>query len=140
MPPQPIEYQVTKKDIPPASILALYRALNWSSAKKPDQLVRALQNSDTLITAWDGQRLIGLGNAISDGHLVVYYPHTAVHPDYQRQGIGAEIIRMLRAKYDGFHQQVLVADADAVAFYEKCGFARAGNTQPMWIFDGDEHG
>ena len=69
------------------AIRELYASNDWSAAKKPTALHNDLLNSHSLWTAWDGDRLIGLGNAISDGHLVVYYPHLLVHPDYQRRGI-----------------------------------------------------
>ena len=71
-----------------AEVLALYQANQWSSADKPQQLLAALRNSHSLVTARRDGRLLGLGNAISDGHLVVYYPHMLVHPDVQGQGIG----------------------------------------------------
>jgi hypothetical protein len=35
--------------------------------------------------------------------------------------------------------QMLVADGESIGFYEKCGFTRAGQTQPMWIYDGEDH-
>ena len=43
------------------------------------------------------------------------------------------------ANYEGFHQHVLIADGRAIDFYTKCGFTRAGRTEPMWIYDGDDH-
>ena len=82
---------------------------------------------------------MGLGNAISDGHLVVYYPHMLVHPDYQRQGIGKKMMLAMQTRYSGFHQQMLTADGGAVDFYRALGFERAGKTQPMWIYAGSEH-
>jgi len=63
------------------SVLALYRANGWSSAEKPQLLRQALLASHSLVTAWAGRKLVGLGNAISDGHLVVYYPHLLVLPE-----------------------------------------------------------
>ncbi len=84
-------------------------------------------------------RMVGLGNAISDGHLVVYYPHLLVHPDFTRQGVGSGIMDRLSDRFAGFHQHVLIADADAVTFYERNGFVRAGRTVPMWVYDGDDH-
>lgn len=119
--------------------MALYDALKWSSADKPDQLLKALENSHTVVTAWDGERLVGLGNAISDGFLVVYYPHLLVHPDYQGQGIGTEILRQMQARYSGFHQQAVLADGRAVRFYKKLGFTRAGSCQALWIYQGHDH-
>jgi GNAT superfamily N-acetyltransferase len=133
-----ITYRETR-ELPRNQVIALYEALHWSSARKGDTLLRALANSHTLISAWDGERLVGLGNAISDGHLVVYYPHLLVHPDYQGRGIGRAIVRRMQERYGGFHQQSLIADGGAVEFYRKCGFVRAGRTEPMWIYAGDEH-
>ena len=119
--------------------LALYQANQWSSADKPQQLLAALRNSHSLVTARRDGRLLGLGNAISDGHLVVYYPHMLVHPEVQGQGIGRLLMNALQARYAGFHQQMLTADGRAIAFYEGLGFSRAGHTQSMWIYAGSEH-
>ena len=120
-------------------IVSLYQANKWSSADKPSELYNALLNSHSLITAWDRNRLVGLGNAISDGYLVVYYPHLLVHPDYQGKGIGKMIVDKMQEKYKSFHMQMLTADGKAISFYEKQGFVRAGHTEPMWIYQGDEH-
>ena len=127
------------RDIPLDAILRLYSANEWSSAGKPNELRGALLNSHSLLTAWDGGRLVGLGNAISDGHLVVYYPHLLVDPEFQRQGIGSELMRRLMTIYEGFHQHVLIADGRSIGFYEKCGFTRADKTEPMWIYSGKDH-
>jgi hypothetical protein len=48
----------------------------------------SLQNSHTLVTARVKGMLVGIENAISDGNLVVYYPHMLAHPLYQGQHIG----------------------------------------------------
>jgi GNAT superfamily N-acetyltransferase len=120
-------------------VVALYAANGWSSARKPRELLAALRNSHGLVTARVQDRLVGLGNALSDGHLVAYFPHLLVHPDHHRQGIGRAMVRALLQRYGGLHQLMLTADGDAVAFYEAMGFARAGRTVPMWVYAGDEH-
>jgi len=133
-----IQYRLTR-ELPAEDILAVYRANGWSSAEKPGELLAALANSHTVVTAWVEDRLVGLGNAISDGHLVVYYPHLLVHPDYQGRGIGRELMRRLMKPYAGFHQHMLMADSRAIEFYRKCGFERAGTIEPMWIYAGSDH-
>ena len=120
-------------------MVELYSANGWSSAEKPENLIAALKNSHSLVTARVGGKLVGIANAISDGHLVVYYPHLLVHPDNQGQGIGRRIMLAMRERYGSFHQQMLTADIDSVGFYEGLGFERAGKTVPMWIYDGSEH-
>jgi GNAT superfamily N-acetyltransferase len=133
-----IKYSETR-EIPVEQIIELYQSVEWSAAEKPKLLYNALINSHSLVSAWSGDRLVGLGNAISDGFLVVYYPHLLVHPSFQGKGIGSEIMKILSRKYANFHQQMLVADGRAIDFYRKHGFVRAGKTEPMWIYSGKEH-
>lgn len=133
-----IEYR-EDRNLPKPQIKALYQANHWSSAKIPDILLAGLANSHTVITAWHGETLVGLGNAISDGHLVVYYPHLLVLPEYQGQGIGRQIMARMKSRYESFHMQMLTADGEAIDFYQKLGFEKAGKTQPMWIYDGNDH-
>ena len=120
-------------------VLDIYQANAWSSAQKPDQLLAALKNSHSLVTARRQGRLVGIANAISDGYLVVCFPHMLVHPDFHRRGIGTGLMTKLQSRYRGFHQQILLADGGAVGFYESLGFCRAGKTVPMWIYLGSEH-
>ncbi|WP_240486086.1 GNAT family N-acetyltransferase [Aquimarina atlantica] len=91
------------KNIELKQIIDLYRANKWSSADKPKELYNALLNSHSLVSAWNEDHLIGLGNAISDGYLVVYYPHLLIHPEYQGKGIGKMIVDKMQEKYGHFH-------------------------------------
>jgi GNAT superfamily N-acetyltransferase len=127
------------KEVELNQILELYNANKWSAGKEPIKLQNALLNSHSLVTAWDGEKLIGLGNAISDGFLVVYYPHLLIHPKYQGKGIGKMIVSSFQKKYKNFHMQMLTADGMAIDFYKKVGFEKAGETMPMWIYKGNEH-
>ncbi|WP_028304580.1 GNAT family N-acetyltransferase [Oceanospirillum maris] len=127
------------RDINEDEVIDLYKANEWSSADKPVELIAALTNSHSLVTAKLNGKLIGLGNAISDGHLVVYYPHMLVHPDYQGKGVGRKMMEAFQSIYGNFHQQMLTADGEAIDFYKSLGFERAGKTEPMWVYSGTEH-
>ena len=133
-----IEIKETK-NLHQSDIIEIYKANKWSSAQKPDELFSALLNSHSLLTAWHNEKLVGVGNAISDGYLVVYYPHLVIHPDYHGKGIGKSILKKFQEKYGNFHQQILVADGGAIDFYEKCGFEKAGETKSMWKYNGNDH-
>lgn len=123
----------------PEQALELYRSVQWSSADKPKELMSALAGSHCLVTAWCDDALVGLANAISDGHLVAYFPHLLVHPSFQHRGIGSSLICMLLSRYAGFHQVVVLADARSTEFYKRTGLEPAGSTVPMWIYKGHDH-
>lgn len=125
--------------VEPAEVVELYAANGWSSASRPTELMSALRGSHSLVTARADGRLIGLANAISDGSLVVYFPHMLVHPGWHRQGVGRQLMNAMLERYGSFHQLMLTADGDAVQFYEAMGFSRAGRTVPMWIYSGTDH-
>lgn len=129
-----IEYR-DKAKLPRDQVINLYSQCGWSSAEKPDALLLALSNSQTVISAWHQHLLVGLGNAISDGALVVYYSHLLVLPSYQKRGIGREIMQRLQSHYIDFHQQILLAIDSAVPFYEKLGFQHSEGVKPMWVYD-----
>ena len=137
-PAMQITYSETR-ELPIEQVVALYKANDWSAADKPELLLSALKNSHGLVAAWDGETLVGVGNAISDGYLVVYYPHLLVLPSYQSQGVGRSIMQRLMSNYQDFHMHLLVADGQAIEFYKKCGFERAGQTEPMWIYQGHDY-
>jgi GNAT superfamily N-acetyltransferase len=138
MTPSDIQFRETR-ELSLECVLSQYRANEWLSAEQPELLHKALVNSHSLVTAWDGQELIGPGNAISDGYFVVDYPHLRVLPEYRGRGIGTRLMHMLMSRYDGFHQHALLADGRAIQFYRKYGFERAGQIEPMWICAGHDH-
>lgn len=129
----------TNDSITEEEVIDIYKANEWSSAKKPKELLAALNNSHTLVTARLSGKLVGIGNAISDGYLVVYYPHMLVHPNQHGKGIGRKMMEAMQSIYGNFHQQMLTADGEAIQFYEALGFERAGKTEPMWVYAGTDH-
>jgi hypothetical protein len=69
-------------------VLDLYRANGWSAAQKPGQLMAALKESHSLVTARAAGRLVGLENAIPDEYLVVYFPTCLSIPTFIDMGMG----------------------------------------------------
>lgn len=130
-----VEYR-DEVELPRNQVINLYSQCGWSSADKPDALLLALSNSQTVVSAWHQNSLIGLGNAISDKALVVYYSHLLVLPSYRNMGIGREIMKRLQSHYTDFHQQILLAIDSAAPFYEKLGFKYSDGVRAMWIYDG----
>ena len=57
-----------------------------------DRMRRMFEGSNVVLTAWDGDRLVGLLRGITDGAYTTYVCELAVHPEYQRSGIGRELL------------------------------------------------
>ena len=121
------------KKVEPNSIRDLFLSVNWSVGDKPDKLQQAFSHSDKVITAWDGEKLVGLINSIADGSLTAYIPYLLVKPDYQKQGIGEKLVRMIVSEYENYDRIVLLTEKDTVDFYRKCGFFEAPSIHSMMI-------
>ena len=101
----------------------LYLLVGWVSAQYPNRLYKALMNSDTVFTAWDGGRLVGLIRAIDDSELVAYLHYILVDPEYQGHGIARRLLDMIKEKYkDYLYIELMPEDKNNVPFYEKNGF------------------
>lgn len=93
-----------------------------------DRLQRMIDHADEIITARDGDKLIGFLRAITDYSYCCYVSDIAVDIDYQDSGIGKELIRLLRNKLGEEEvQYVLTSAPKALGFYEKLGFERNHN-------------
>ena len=96
----------------------------WPVRPSSEQMLAALSGADEVALAWDGDRLVGLATAITDGALFVYVPLVEVVADRRGEGIGARLVADLVARFPNRYGIDLSCDDDAVPFYEGLGFAR----------------
>lgn len=127
-----IEYK-TGKYFRTEDLRDLFLSVNWGSGKYPDRLPEAMKHSETVISAWDGRKLVGLITVISDGCMNAYIPYVLVHPQWQGKGIGAAMMKMVKKAYSDYLTLTVVALDSAVPFYEKCGFIHYQSTSPLHI-------
>lgn len=105
------------------SVVDLFSSVDWVSAQYPTRLYKALMHSSTVITAWDGDRLVGLVRVLDDSELVAYMHYVLVHPDYHGQGIAGTMVEMVKEKYkDYLYIELMPEERKNAAFYEKHGF------------------
>lgn len=121
------------KDIDKDSLQELFLSVEWDSGRYPTQLKKAIQTSHRVVTAWDGEKLVGLVNTIADDAMNAYIPYTVVRPEYQKQGIGKRLVEIILHEYKDYARKVLIAYDDAVDFYRKCGFEVGQGRLPMYI-------
>jgi aralkylamine N-acetyltransferase len=101
----------------------LFQAVGWGQ-REPDDLRAAFGKSTFKCFAFDDKRLVGFGRTIDDGKYMAAVVDMIVDPDYQRYGIGRQIMQNLQGRLTGFLYVTLTAAADAQPFYEKLGWRK----------------
>src|SRR5689334_19622629 len=76
--------------------LAVYRDCSLGARRPIDDRERMramLRNANLVVSAWDGEIMVGVARGMSDFQYVTYLADLAVRTEYQRIGIGRELIR-----------------------------------------------
>ena len=108
-----IDYRVG--DVPASDALwALQKTSGAQPAESPEALYQSVSRSTWLVTAWDGDRLVGLLHVLTDGVWMAYVQELMVHPDFHHQGVGKELIDRYDSTFGHFRHQLLVTETDWV--------------------------
>ena len=81
-----------------------------------------LENANLTITAWDGEKLIGISRSLTEFAYVAYLADLAVDQKYQKSGIGKQLIEETKARLGSECMIVLLAAPKANEYYEHIGF------------------
>lgn len=122
-----IEY----RDNQPLEPVAVARVFEASGIVRPTQdiarLTTMFANANLVISAWDGDRLVGVSRALTDYSYCCYLSDLAVDAAYQKQGIGRELIRRTQAMIGEEVTLILISAPGAVNYYPQLGFELADN-------------
>ena len=115
-----IDYRDTH-DIDLDQLATLFDAVGWQRRTGDrSRLSQLVGGSLWVVSAWEGEMLVGFARAISDGAFNAYISTVAVLPAYQKRGVGRELVRRLVENRDGI-QFVLHANERAYPFYLHLG-------------------
>ncbi len=89
---------------------------------RPDIFEGMLRNANLTISAWDGERLVGIARTLTDFTYVAYLADLAVDGEFQRQGIGRQLIEETRRRLQPECMIVLLAAPKANEYYPRLGF------------------
>ena len=120
-------------DFTSADLESLFLSVEWSSGHYPDKLVQAMRGFQTVISAWDSDKLVGMVCAMDDTIMTAYVHYLLVRPEYQDKGIGRELVSKVKEKYKDYLRIVVVADDKEIQFSEHCGFVKSEDASPMFI-------
>jgi predicted N-acetyltransferase YhbS len=119
-------------------VTELYRASTLGERRPIDDpaIVRSmLENANLVVTAWDGDLLVGISRTLTDFAYVGYLADLAVRESHQRQGIGVVLIRKTRESMGPRSMLVLLAAPKAVDYYPRIGFTRHDSA---WVLRASE--
>ena len=105
------------------AVIELYRASTLGERRPVDDRERMqlmLANASLVITAWDGEQLVGIARSVSDFSYATYLSDLAVRLTHQKQGIGRELIRRTQVA-GGQATIVLLSAPQAVEYYPRIG-------------------
>lgn len=119
------DWQITDA-IPAADEYCELRLTAGLSPRSADAAEKGLPASLYSVCVRDHGRLIGMGRIVGDGGCNFEIVDMAVHPDFQRQGLGLAIMqslmRYLQTEAPSSAYVSLIADHGAPALYRKFGF------------------
>ena len=96
----------------------------WGNPPSAGKRIKILQNSDFVILAYDGEKLAGFINAISDKTLCAYIPLLEVLPEFRGQGIGRELVKRMIEALKEMYMIDLCCDEKLENFYGKLGMKK----------------
>jgi ribosomal protein S18 acetylase RimI-like enzyme len=122
-----IRYQ-TGNDLELDQVIDLYRASTLGVRRPIDDRERfaaMLKNANLVITAWEGDVLVGISRCMTDFNFFTYLADLVVRESHQRRGIGKELMRLTQ-KHSGPKTSILLLAAPAAeTYYPHVGFEHA---------------
>lgn len=119
---------ITYKDNAPLTaelLIDLYSKCSLGERRplhRPDIFKGMIENTNLMITAWDNEKLVGISRCLTDFIYIAYLADLAVDENYQKQGIGKQLLRETQKRIKGSCRIVLMAAPDANDYYPALGF------------------
>src|SRR5690606_7124173 len=117
--------------VPPEKVIELFRR---SGIRRPyndyQRIKKMIDHANLIITAWDGEKLVGIARCLTDFVYCCYLSDLAVDRDYQQKGIGKELIHQVQNQLTDEVALILLAAPGAMSYYLHIGFYQAENA---WI-------
>ena len=89
-----------------------------------ERIRKMFDNSNLILTAWDNNLLVGVSRSITDWVWSCYLADLAVRAEYQKDGIGKQLILMTKEKVGEQCMILLLSVPSALEYYPKVGFVK----------------
>jgi ribosomal protein S18 acetylase RimI-like enzyme len=118
-----IEYRTEVSDFAEKKLEGFF--VGWPNPPSKKIFFKLLENSYKVVIAKEQDKIVGFITAISDGVLSAYIPFLEVLPEYQKKGIGKELISRMKSELSNLYMIDLLCDEDLIPYYEKQGMMKA---------------
>ena len=109
-------------------IIDLYKS---AGLRRPLQdvarIAKMYTHSNLVVSAWDGDKLVGIARSLTDFCYCCYVSDLAVREEYKRAGIGNKLIQITKNIVGEESNLVLLAAPAAIDYYPKIGMEKAEN-------------
>ncbi|RFM36916.1 GNAT family N-acetyltransferase [Chitinophaga silvisoli] len=119
-----------KKDRVPATqdIIELYdNAVLKRPTEDPGRIAKMYENSNLVISAWDGDKLVGVARSVTDYCYCCYLSDLAVSKDYQTAGIGRQLVALTQEAIGPQTMLLLLSAPSAMEYYPRIGMTKLDN-------------
>lgn len=125
-----LEIREGLEGLTPARIVTLYRrAPLLRPVSDPERVWTMFESASLVLTAWNGNQIVGIARVLTDGVLFSYLCDLAVEPDVQRLGVGKRLINEVLDRCKG--TELALRDSDiSSGYYAHLGFKRVENA---WV-------
>lgn len=110
---------------------AIIEVYNSSGINRPthdaDRIARMYASSNLIISAWDGDKLVGVARSVTDFCYCCYLSDLAVRKEYQHLGIGKELVRLTKETIGDESMLLLLSAPSAMEYYPKIGMEKMDN-------------
>lgn len=105
------------------AVAQLRQAVGWNRMER--DLADPRMKPALTLCAFEGDRLIGYAQVVSNGVTDAYIQDVMVHPDCQHRGVGTQLMQrvLARLEQDGVYMVSVIYGEEALRpFYERFGF------------------
>jgi GNAT superfamily N-acetyltransferase len=111
----------------PAAEFAQVLQVSGLAPRRPSEIARLeamLRGAQIIVTAREGERLVGVARSVTDWAYCLYCSDLCVDEAYQGKGIGKALLQQTAQAAPGVKTCLLLSAPGAVSFYEGAGFMR----------------
>lgn len=122
-----IDYKLNE----PLNVSDVIAVFESSGIRRPigdvDRIQCMIDNSNFIYTAWFNNQLIGIARCLTDFEYCCYVSDLAIKKEFQKQGIGKELLEKIKKDLGDKVTILLLAAKEAEDYYPKIGFDKIPN-------------